>query len=199
MLENTLKEFYHNYQKEINDTNLQFVFGYGAIPCEILLIGEAPGKDEVQQGRPFVGKAGQILTTFLAQAGVDRELLYITNAIKYRLSRPGKKPGTLANRPAKSEEIKINSKHLAQEIEIIKPTWVVTLGNVPLDCILQATSKNIGKITIGEAHGRIFDCAIGSTEFKLFPLYHPASMIYNRTLKETYENDLVRFKDVRGR
>jgi len=197
MLENTLKEFYSDYQNDINDSSLEFVFGFGAIPCEIILIGEAPGKDEVRLGRPFVGKAGQILSSFLSQAGVDRDSLYITNAIKYRLSRPGKKIGTLANRPAKSEEIKVNSKYLAKEIEIIKPIWVVTLGNIPLKCILQSTSGNIGNISIGEAHGKIFDCFVGSTSFKLFPLYHPASIIYNRALKEVYEQDLMTFKEIR--
>ena len=79
---------------------LEYVYGHGSCVAGIMLIGEAPGKDEVRMGRPFVGKAGSILSEILENTGFDREDLYITNVVKYRLSREGKRPGTVANRPA---------------------------------------------------------------------------------------------------
>ena len=79
---------------------LQFVYGSGPERADAVLIGEAPGKEEVRLGKPFVGKAGAILNEILAATGIKRESLYITNAVKYRLARPGKRPGTYANRPA---------------------------------------------------------------------------------------------------
>lgn len=203
-----LRTLYDEYQAKVDEyfTDTlphQFVWGFGSPDSKVILIGEAPGKDEVIQGRPFVGKAGQMLTEFLNGAGLDREDLFITNTMKYRLSREGARLGTLANRPAKREEILFSYEYLKREIEIIKPKAVVTLGNVPLKAMMLAleSEKNPeGKKVsfaalpeIGKIHGIAFKERLGEVDFILFPMYHPASIIYNRNLDQEYKNDLKKF------
>ncbi len=203
-----LKALYDEYKTRVDEyfTDTlphQFVWGFGSSDSKVILIGEAPGKDEVIQGRPFVGKAGQMLTDFLNGAGLNREDLFITNTMKYRLSREGARPGTLANRPAKREEILFSYEYLKREIEIIRPEAVVTLGNVPLKAMMLAleSEKNSEgkKISfsalpeIGKVHGTVFEEKFGEVDFILFPIYHPASIIYNRTLDAEYKKDLKKF------
>lgn len=149
------------------------------------MIGEAPGRDEVRLSRPFVGKAGKHLGEFLEQLGVERDSIYITNAIKFRLSKTDPKSGRISNRPATRDEINENRPYLLKEIEIIKPAIIVTLGNVPL----RAVTGDFG-INIGSTHGKISTLNILDGSYRLFALYHPASIIYNRSLKDTYINDI---------
>lgn len=161
-----------------------YVFGSGNYDCKMMLIGEAPGKDEIIQGKPFVGSAGKILTNLLSSISVDRHDVYITNAMKYRLSEPGKRPDTLRNRPATQTEIADNAPFLKDEIIIIKPKIIVTLGNVPLTCILGKNAK------IGYCHGEATCVILANTPQMIYPLYHPASLIYNRSLESVYDNDI---------
>jgi len=146
-----------------------------------MLIGEAPGEQETIQGRPFVGKAGKNLDHFLELAGLCREEIYIANAVKYRPTRIGK-TGRISNRPPTKEEIALFRPWLMKEIELIAPQIIATLGNVPLQAV---TGK---RITIGEVHGRMIPA--GETGLSLFALYHPASLIYNRSLENVYEQDV---------
>ena len=169
---------------------LNFVFGYGPESAEVVMIGEAPGKDEVRFGRPFVGKAGAILDEILLKTGIKREQLYITNVVKYRLMKEGSKPGSFRNRPVTKREIEIMLPWLEQEINLIKPKLILTLGNVPLRalCLMQ----NCGILEIGTCHGEAFRLNDNTAHI---PLYHPASQIYNRSLKEVFDED---FKKVRS-
>ena len=173
-----------------NAGGYSFVNGFGNAGSSVVLIGEAPGKDEVLQGRPFVGQAGKILTHFLAGAGIERNDLYITNLIKYRLARAGKRPGTLANRPAASKEISFSSQYLKKEIGIISPRVIVTLGNVPLKGVDLA--YDCGGLTLSESHGKLLKI-VEETPLYLFPMYHPASTIYRPELNAVYEDDLKLF------
>ncbi len=161
------------------------VFGDGSIESKVLLIGEAPGKDEVAQGKPFVGAAGKNLNEFISILNITREDIYITNVVKYRLSKLNAKTNRLSNRPATVTDISINQPWLLREIEIINPSIIVTLGNVPLRAV-----TNDKSLTIGSVHGKLLDCKINGVEKKLYPLYHPASIIYNRSLKEIYIKDV---------
>ncbi len=169
----------------------EFVFGCGSPEPKLLLVGEAPGKEEVKLSRPFSGAAGKYLDEFLNLAGIEREELYITNAIKYRLSKANPKTGRLSNRPAAKEEILSSRAYLIKEIETICPTCIVTLGNVPLRAVTGEFSLNIG-----DRHGEILHNKIGEREFLLFPLYHPASVIYNRSLKQTCEADILKLREL---
>lgn len=154
--------------------------GEGPGDARVALIGEAPGREEALQGRPFVGKAGKNLDEFLASTGLRREELYITNAVKFRPTRVSAK-GTTANRTPTTKEVALFRPWLIEELEALRPALLVTLGNTPLRALTG------GKTAIGDAHGRVLCETLGA---RLFPLYHPASIIYNRALKPVYEDDL---------
>lgn len=182
-----LNILYEDYKKEF--AGEEIVLGDGNVDSSLLLIGEAPGKDEVRLARPFVGMAGKNLSEFLEVLGMDRESIYITNAIKYRLSKVNPQTGRVVNRPASKEEINSNRQYLLKEIEIINPRYIVTLGNVPLKAITDDHN-----ISIGTVHGELKTVPISGKEYSLFPLYHPASIIYNRNLKDIYINDIKKLK-----
>lgn len=188
-----LEKLYNEYRQKSDEVFAEtmpheFVWGFGEADSSVVLIGEAPGKDEVKQGRPFVGKAGQMLTSFLTDAEIPREELFITNTIKFRLSKQGAKEGTLKNRPATKKEIIFSCEYLKREMEIIKPRIVVTMGNVPLRAALICSGMK--ECEIGTMHGMPVNKAFGIDDVILYPIYHPASLIYNRALEEVYKNDL---------
>lgn len=157
------------------------VFGEGPDTPKLMLIGEAPGEQESLLGRPFVGKAGKNLDHFLQLAGLKRDEIYISNAVKIRPTKTGK-TGRLSNRPPTREEIALFRPWLLREIEEVSPRIIATLGNVPLQAV---TGE---KVTIGEAHGQMR--IAGERKLPLFALYHPASLIYNRSLAPVYEQDV---------
>ena len=168
------------------------VFGSGnANEPVLLLIGEAPGHQEAVQGKPFVGKAGQNLSRFLDTLGLTREEIYITNAVKLHPTRLSA-AGRLVNRPPTREERKLFQPWLMREIALVRPHALVTLGNVPLQAFCQ--------LTVGEAHGAWRQAVVAPPDapaltLPLYPLYHPAAIIYNRALTETYQEDLLRLRD----
>ena len=152
--------------------------GVGSAGARVVLIGEAPGENEEKQRCPFVGKAGKMLDEFLSLSGIARESLYITNSVKFRPTAEGKR-GPVNRKPTKAE-IDAFRPYLMRELEIIRPAYVVTLGNTPLSAL---TGQSI---TIGSVHGKVLEL----DGFRLYPMYHPASVIYNRSLNETYRRDV---------
>lgn len=184
-----LKLLYEEYKIKFNEKEI--VTGDGNAEAKILLIGEAPGKDEVLYGKPFVGNAGKKLAEFLDVLSLTRDDIFITNSIKYRLSRINDKTGRTINRPATKNEIIENQSYLAREIEIIKPEYILTLGNIPLRSITGDFSINIG-----EKHGNVSEIIIRNKKYKLFPLYHPAAIIYNRQLEVIYIEDIQKLKKI---
>ena len=164
------------------------VFGEGPEEKPVLmLIGEAPGEQEALHGRPFVGKAGKNLDAFLEAVHLNREEIYISNVVKIRPSKISA-AGRVVNRPPSKEEKVLFAPWLMREIALVKPMALVTLGNVALQTFVEDT--------IGNRHGRWTKTTVqtpeGETmEMPLFALYHPASVIYNRSLKDTYDADLI--------
>lgn len=158
------------------------VFGEGRVGAPVMMIGEAPGEQESLQGRPFVGKAGKNLDAFLAQAGMDRASLYVTNVVKFRPTRRSE-AGRVVNRPPTQEEIKLFLPWLLKEIDLVDPRYIITLGNVPLKALTGRGS------VIGDMHGRFIDWQ----GRRLFAMYHPASVIYNPGLKAVYSRDITAF------
>lgn len=181
-MEKALSAIYRKLELELREIGLDApcVYGDGNLSAKILLIGEAPGKDEVAQGKPFVGRAGKNLTEFLAYTGLSREQLFITNVVKFRPYKVGH-AGRLSNRPPTRDEIAACSECLKSEVELISPDVVVTLGNTALRALLGERAQ------IGALHGRMVKT---EKRMQIFPLYHPASIIYNPSLKETYYADL---------
>ena len=179
-----------NEEYSLINKDKEIVFGDGNLNSKIMFIGEAPGKEEVRQKKPFVGQAGQNLTEFLDFAGLKRNEVYITNAIKFRLSKTNNKTGRVINRPAERKEIEDGRYFLYKEIGIVLPDYIISLGNVAL----RAVTGNF-RISIGEVHGMFIKNKIDKNLYNLFPLYHPASIIYNRKLEKIYKKDICTFKN----
>ena len=158
------------------------VFGEGGEHADVMMIGEAPGEQETLLGRPFVGKAGKNLDEFLEFAGMDRARLYVTNTVKFRPTKLSP-AGRTVNRPPTQEEVRLFLPWLIREIGMVNPRCVITLGNIPLKALTDR------RAVIGDVHGQFREW----NGRLLFPMYHPASVIYNPALKEVYREDIRRF------
>ena len=158
----------------LNESRTNFVFGDGSESANLMFVGEAPGRNEDQQGKPFVGAAGQLLNDLLAGINLKREDVYIANIIK---SRP---PG---NRDPLPDEIEACKPYLMKQIEIIKPKIIATLGAHATRTMLEES------VSIGQVHGQTLKDKNGLT---IMPIYHPAAALYNRStidvLKQDFEN-----------
>ena len=150
----------------------QTVFGDGNPDARVLIVGEAPGKNEDLQGVPFVGKAGQNLNVLLEIAGLAREDVFIANVLKCR------PPG---NRDPRPEEIEVCTPFLREQTRTINPEFIVTLGNFATKFILKT------EVGITRLHGTLQRAG----RFKVFPIYHPAAAIYDRSKWEALENDFA--------
>lgn len=166
---------------ELCKTRTQAVPGDGNLRAEIMFVGEAPGKNEDLQGKPFVGRAGKLLDEMLNKVGLERKDVYITNIVKCRPPE---------NRDPTPSEKKTCSEHLDKQIENMKPKVVVCLGRHSAGYLFE--KYRIEFPGIGEAHGKAYKNKEGIT---LFPIYHPAAAIYNQKLKKDLEED---FKNLMG-
>lgn len=152
----------------------------------LMLIGEAPGEQEALLGRPFVGRAGKNLDAFLEAVQLRREEIYITNVVKIRPTRVSA-AGRVVNRPPTREEKALFTPWLMREIALVRPDALVTLGNVALQAFVEDV--------VGARHGRWTQAVVTPPEdaaftLPMFSLYHPASVLYNGSLRETYQRDL---------
>ena len=156
--------------------------GEGNPQARLLFIGEAPGAREDELGRPFVGKAGQLLNELLAAAGLKREDVFITNVVKHR------PPG---NRAPLTEEAAACRGYLERQIAVIDPELIVTLGNHALEWVS-------GRQGISSMRGKAFTKEIAGKPRKVFPTFHPAALIYNRELRPLAEKDFENIKREMG-
>ncbi len=150
----------------------QVVFGIGNPDTKLMFIGEAPGRDEDKQGQPFVGRAGQLLTKIIEAMGLTREQVYISNVVK---CRPPENRAPLPNESSVCKDL-----ILFNEIDIIKPTIICTLGATATQAILGEDTK------ITKARGQFF--AWGDT--LVLPTYHPAYLLRNPAEKRTVWDDM---------
>ncbi len=167
---------------ELHKTRNNVVFGKGNKNAEILFIGEAPGEKEDLGGLPFLGRAGKQLDKFLNKINLSIDDVYIANILK---CRPPK------NRNPKIEEIKKCTPYLIEQINIINPKIIVTMGNYSSKFLLASLKienmKNIAGIS--ELHGIAHIIEIGNKQYTIIPIYHPAAMMYNPKIKNDFEND----------
>ena len=147
------------------------VFGVGDIHAPVLFIGEAPGADEDEQGEPFVGKAGQLLTRIIQTMGFSRETVYIANILKCRPDTPGQASG---NRKPTPEEMKTCLPYLHGQIDLIQPKVIVALGATAVEGLL---GKTIG---ISRLRGQWQTYR----SIPLMPTYHPAYLLRNQAMSE---------------
>jgi len=161
---------------ELHKTRKNFVFGVGNPQAKVMVIGEAPGADEDEQGEPFVGRAGQLLNKMLLAINFPREEVFIANILK---SRP---PG---NRDPKPEEVAACEPYLFKQIEIIKPKMILCVGRIAGSNLLKQESESLAKM-----RGKVFDF-MGA---KVMVTYHPAALIRNPNWKPAAWEDLQNFR-----
>jgi uracil-DNA glycosylase family 4 len=164
-------------------TNL--VMGEGSLDADIVFIGEAPGKSEDEQGLPFVGAAGKFLNEMLAEAGMNRSDVYITNVVKYRPPN---------NRDPLPEEKAAFLPYLLKQLEIIDPKAVLTLGRHSMEYFLPNAK-------ISEVHGKAIRKKViyhdkSEHEWLIIPLYHPAAALYNGGMRQTLIDDFLEASSV---
>lgn len=146
--------------------------GFGNPEARVMLIGEAPGKNEDLQGRPFVGAAGKYLTELLGYAGLTRDEVFIANVLKCRPP---------SNRNPQPDEIELCTPFLRDQVRVIGPEYLVTMGNFSTKFILK-TDRGITGL-----HGR----PQMAGRFIVYPVFHPAAAIYDRSKREALEADFT--------
>ena len=149
----------------------QTVFGVGNPDADLMFIGEAPGADEDQQGEPFVGRAGQLLTRIIRAMNFAREDVYIANILK---CRPDTAPGSFGNRPPTPAEMQTCRPYLMEQIDIIQPSVLVALGAVAVEGLLGMRG------TMRELRGRWHTY----NSIPLMITYHPAYLLRNQSSSE---------------
>lgn len=182
------------YKFRIENKNLP-VIGEGSHAAKIMFVGEAPGRNEAKTGRPFCGRAGDILNTLLESAEIKREDVYVTNIVK---DRPPQ------NRDPLPDEIKIYGPFLDRQIEIIKPQVIATLGRYAMGYIMQRFELGHLLKPISKMHGKVFEVpsevlakfGYKNQEVKIVPLYHPAVAVYNSHTLDQLKSDFAILKDL---
>ncbi len=156
------------------------VIGDGDADAEILFIGEAPGKNEDEQGLPFVGAAGKFLNEMLESIGMDRSKVYITNIVKYRPPN---------NRDPEPAEKAAFWPYLLRQLEVIKPKLIVTLGRHSMEYFMPNQR-------IGQVHGQPKRIELGGGKIVILPLFHPAAALYNGSMRQTLLEDFNKLTKV---
>jgi len=166
--------------KERVENNAYPVIGEGSHDAEIIFIGEAPGKNEAATGRPFCGRSGKVLDELLKSISLDRKDVYITNIVKDRPTN---------NRDPKPEEIEIYSPFLDEQIEIIKPKIIITLGRFSMEYIMKRYGLEEKFDSISKIHGKVFETEFSYGKVSMIPLYHPAVAVYNHHMITELKKD----------
>ena len=154
----------------------QVVFGVGNPRASVMFVGEAPGFNEDQQGEPFVGAAGKLLNDLLQSAGLSRSDIYIANVIKCRPPN---------NRDPEPDEVETCKPFLMQQIQMIRPKLVCTLGNWATQTLLER------KVGITKVRGQAFYLK----DFVLFPLLHPAAALHQGSMLEPLKEDFKKLRE----
>ncbi|MEI8290865.1 MAG: uracil-DNA glycosylase family protein [Verrucomicrobiota bacterium] len=163
------------------------VFGVGSVDAQLMFVGEAPGADEDEQGEPFVGRAGQLLTKIIQATGLERKEVYIANILKCRPDTPGQSAG---NRPPTPEERATCIPYLQEQIDLIKPGAIVALGATAVDGLL---GKTLG-ITRLRGNWQTY------RGIPLMPTYHPAYLLRNQAMSEKRKvwEDILKVMEILG-
>ncbi len=156
----------------LGDTRTHLVFGVGREDADIMFVGEAPGRNEDLKGEPFVGAAGRLLDELLASIGLDREDVYIANILKCR------PPG---NRNPQQVEIDTCTPFLREQVRLVSPRVIVTLGNFATRFVLKTTES------ITRMRGTVQQAG----HFTVLPIYHPAAALYDGSKRDVLFADLA--------
>lgn len=190
--EDRFSRIHRIYESLLSDTSLPLyeyrthhaylpVVGEGSLHASIMLIGEAPGEKEALSGKPFCGAAGRILSELLSTIQLEREDVYITNIVK---DRPPK------NRDPLPAEIEAYAHYLDEQIDVVQPRVIGTLGRFSSDYILKRYVKRDLEFNMKTMHGRTFSASHQHGLFCVIPLYHPAVALYRNSMKPTLVHDI---------
>jgi len=168
------------------ETGGKLVIGEGDLDASVLFIGEAPGKNEALSGVPFCGASGRILDRLLDSVGFSRESIYITNVVK---DRPPK------NRDPRRDEIEAYAPFLDDQIKIIAPKVIATLGRFSMEYVMTRYGLKDKCDKISLIHGEEFDTVIDGEDVVILPLYHPAVAVYNANKFDLLANDFAKLKN----
>src|SRR5436190_11403566 len=163
------RELHDQHGCPLAGSRTHIVFGMGNANADLRFVGEAPGATEDQQGKPFVGRAGQLLDTLLEEIGLSRADVFVANIL---MCRP---PG---NRDPLPEEIEECKPYLMRQIELIQPKVICTLGNFATKAIT-GRPEGITKVC-GRAQAR----EVAGVDLKIYPLFHPAAAMRTPTVLE---------------
>ncbi len=158
--------------------------GEGKLQAALMLVGEAPGRNEDLQGKPFVGAAGHFLDEVLTSVDFTRGDVYITNIVKHRPPH---------NRLPRRDEVKACTPYLERQIRIVKPKVIVTLGNCSTSYLLSQLGKEYERL--GEVRGKVFSGELFDINVEVVPTFHPAAVLYDRTKEETIKEDFQLARD----
>lgn len=181
VLDNLRKRMQEDKNLPMRDTATQLVFGEGNPDADIYFLGEAPGRVEAVIGRPFVGLAGKVLDKALESVGIKREDIYITSVIRYR---PPK------NRPPKPEEIAAFAPYVDEEIKIIDPKIIVTLGRYAME-------KFLPDEKISNVHGKVFKLKWRGKKRLIIPMFHPAAALRRVEVMKVFNADFQKLSNLR--
>ncbi len=170
---------------ELHRSRTKAVPGEGNLYSKIVFLGEAPGKSEDEEGRPFVGAAGKLLTKLIESLGLRREEVFITNVVKCR------PPG---NREPKVEEISTCSYFTDDIISLINPLLIVTLGNYAGYYIFEMKG-GVRWLGVSKMRGKLYRLEILGRERALIPTYHPAAALYNPQVLAVLQKDFTLIKN----
>ena len=168
----------------LHESRTTVVFGAGNADADLMFVGEAPGANEDRLGLPFVGQAGKLLDTLLAEIGLQRADVFICNCLKCR------PPG---NRDPHPHEIESCSGYLRSQVELIEPKVICTLGNFSTK-LLREDSTGISRL-----HGADEIRTIGARAIRLYPLFHPAAALYTPSTLQTLRDDFARIPELLAR
>jgi DNA polymerase len=166
----------------LSETRTQTVFGEGDVDAKIMFVGEGPGENEDQTGRPFVGRAGQLLDKMIVAMGLRREQVYIANIVKCRPPQ---------NRVPALDEVATCTPYLERQLEIIRPKVIVTLGRPAASYML-----NNPKLTMGSVRGQWHQWR----QIKLMPTFHPSYVLrtYTEAVRKAVWSDLKKVMEEVG-
>jgi len=168
----------------LSKTRKNAVPGEGNLDSKVVFLGEAPGYWEDVKGRPFVGAAGELLNELLEKAGFSRSEAYITNIVKCRPPR---------NREPRPDEIEACAPYLDQQLQLIRPRFIVTLGRHSTSYILSKIGHEVSGIT--SVRGKVSEAELLGFNVRIIPTFHPAAAIYDIKLKDYLEKDFQVLKN----
>jgi DNA polymerase len=178
-------------QCPLGQHRLHSVFGVGSPEAEVMFVGEGPGFDEDHKGEPFIGRSGQLLDKIMASIGLSRQNSYIANIVKcHPMKNPADPEARGNDRPPTPEEMTACHPYLDQQIALIRPKFIVTLGAVAAKVLLK-NEEPISRVRGQWSEYRIDDAGLS---VRLLPTYHPAALLRNPALKKDVWTDMKNLK-----